>query len=186
MILHFTFYFVLSFLALLSTDWVSLNFQKWMLLHFAFYTLLHPMGHKYSIGINEDSRVNCFTFYILHCSIFSSVAINWFGKLKFSSMDASFILPFTPYYGRCVTNIPSSLLKTQELMILHFTFYFVISFLALLSTDWVSLNFQKHFVFHTLLHLMGHNCSIRLIEDSRVNEYTFLHFTLCYLFMSCY
>ena len=64
MVLHFTFDTVLSFHALLSTDWLSLNFQKWMLLHFAFYTLIHPMGHNYFIGFNEDSRENGFTFYI--------------------------------------------------------------------------------------------------------------------------
>ena len=117
----FTFYIyiVLSFHVLLSTDLVSLNFQRWMLLHFAFYTLLHPMGHNYFIGINEDSRANGFTFYI----------------------------------------------------------FIVLTFYVLLSTDWVSLKFQRwmllHFALYTLLHLMGHNCSIRFNEVSRVNGFTF-------------
>ena len=157
-VLHFTFLIVLSFHALLSTDWVSLNFQKWMILHFAFYTLLHPMGHNYSIGFNKNSRVKNFTFYIVLS--FHVLLIKWLGKFELSEMDLIVI-------------------------VLHFTFYIVLSVHALLSTDWVSLNFQKwmllHFAFYTLLHPMGHNYSIGFNEDSRVNDFKFyiLHRAIC-------
>ena len=73
--------------------------------------------------------------------------------------------------------VPSGLMKTQEWMVLEFTFYIVLYFHALLSTDWVSFNFHKlkllHFAFYTLLQPMCHNCSIRFIEDSSVNDFTF-------------
>ena len=129
----FTFYILLcAIFSCVVINWLDkfklteMDAFTFCLLHFAFYTLLHPIGHN-SIGNNEDSRVNCFTFYILHCSIFSSVAINWFGKLKFSSMDAfAFCLlhlatadvsqMFHPVYWR---------LKSGWFYILHFTLWYL-------------------------------------------------------------
>ena len=168
MILHFTFYFGLSFLALLSTEWVSLNLQKWKILHFAFYTLLHPMGHN-SIRNNYDSRVNCFTFYIV--LFIRCVQLIWYVKIFINGCFS--ILHFTPCYGRCVTNVPSSLLKTQELMILHFTFYFVIYFLLLLIKEDSILNGFTFYIWHrAILSCVVINWLVKF-ELSKMDAFTF-------------
>ena len=77
------------------------------------------MCHKYSIQFIEDSRVNDFTFYILHHAIFSWIIINWLGQFKLSEMDVFYI---------CLLHHATSL---------------------------------------------GHNCSVRLNDDSRVYIFTF-------------
>ena len=142
-----------------------------MLLHFAFYTLLQFIGHKWFIGFNEDSIVNGFTFYILHCTTFLCLML-----LQFAFY--TLLHPIGPNYS-------IGLMKTQEWMVLDFTFYILQSFHALLSTDWVSLNYHKwkllHFAFYTLLQPMCRNCSICFIEDLSVNDFTFhiaLHFII--------
>ena len=120
----FTFYvWPRAIFSLLLTDWVSLNFYKSMLLNFSFYTLLYPMGHNCSIGTHEDSRVNGFTFYILHCAIFSWVVINWLGKFEHLEMY-SFIfclLYLATSHGSQLLHRVKWRLKCEWFYILHFT-----------------------------------------------------------------
>ena len=136
--LHLTFDTVLSFHALLSTDWVSFNFQKWMLSHFAFYTLIHPMGPNYFIGFNEDSRQNGFTFYIYIVLSFYVLLLTdvW------TFIDGCFyILPFTICYIPWVTIISLGLMNDSRQNGFTFYFFILLTFYVLLSTDWVSFNF---------------------------------------------